>query len=217
MTEFLYATVSELKERLNLENNDQDRAWYDVARSASRWVDDITGHRFYASSDIDADNPTETRYYTSDPSCDPLLLEIDDFLSLSEVVTDANGDGVFEYTWVANTDYWLGPRNAAARGRPYTTIHRTTWAGRYWFPSYPNSTKVTGNFGYCTLATLPSQIKTLTLMAAEMMAKPMLELNLPGVNSYQVGPDLRVTMSKDELPMMARKIVDLYRVPVFVT
>ena len=219
MPEYLYVTISEIKERLNLENNDQDRAWLDVARSASRWVDDLTGHRFYATSDSDPNNPvppTEVRYYSQDPSCDVLSLEIDDFLSLTEVVTDANGDGTYEYTWATPTDYWLEPKNAPSKGRPYTTIHKASYGGRYWFPTYPNSVKVTGNFGYCTLANLPPQIKTLAGLIAEMMGRSMLELNLPGVNSYQVGPDLRVTMSKDELPLMARKIIDLYRVPLFV-
>ena len=214
MPQYLYAQLSDLNDRIDVTDTLRENAWRAVLESASRWVDDITGHRFYASSDIDSENPTETRYYAMQG--DPLTLEIDDFLSLTEIVTDANGDGTYEYTWTVTTDYRLGPVNAPAKGRPYTTIHRATHAGRYWFPGYPNSVKVTGNFGYCTLAALPPQITTLTLMVAEQMGRSMLDLNLPGINSYQVGPDLRVVMGKDELPLMARKIIDLYRVPVFV-
>jgi hypothetical protein len=216
MTEFLYATVSEIKERLYIQDNDRDRAWMDVVRGASRWVDDILGHRFYASSDIDADNPTETRYYSQDPRCDVLSLEIDDFLSLTEVVTDANGDGTYEYTWATPTDYWLEPRNAPAKGKPYTTIHKASYAGRYWFPTYPNSVRVTGNFGYCTLANLPAGVKQLALIVAEIMARPLLDLTMAGVHAYQAGPELRVTMDEGQLPPMARKLIDTYRVPVYV-
>ena len=201
----LYASLAELKQRLNISETGRDSLWRDVIESASRWVDDITGRRFHASSDIDSENPTEIRYYQLDPYTNPLELEIDDVLTVTEIVTDANGDGTFEYTWVANTDYWLGPRNAAAKNRPYTHIHKSTYAGRYWFPSYPNSIKVTGNFGYCTLATLPANIRQLTMMVAEASARPMLELGVAGVGTYKLGPDLTVTMAADNLPLMARK------------
>ena len=216
MTDFLYATVSEIKERLYIQDNDRDRQWTSVARAASRWVDDVTGHRFYSSADIDPDNPTEVRYYQYAAGCDPLRLDVDDVLSIDTLTTDENGDGVFEYTWAVDTDYWLGPRNAPARNQPYTTIHRATFAGRYWFPSWPNSVRVEGNFGYCSLTDVPHPVRELTLMVAAAKAHAMLDLTMAGVHAYQAGPELRVTMAPNELPPFAREIIDKYRIPSYV-
>jgi hypothetical protein len=216
VTDFLYATVSEIKERLYIQDTERDRAWLDVARGASRWVEEVLGHRFYSSADLDPDNPTETRYYEIPPYENPLVLEVDDLLSVTTLQSDPNGDGTFDYTWTVTTDYWLGPRNALARGKPYSQIHKASYAGRYWFPSYPNSVKVVGNFGYCTLANVPAGVKQLTLIVAEVTARPLLDLTMAGVNSYQVGPELRVTMDAGQLPPMAQKLIETYREPVYI-
>ena len=59
---------------------------------------------------------------------------IDDAVSVTSVATDLDGDGVYETTWTVGTDYWVGPRNAPARGQPYRTINRNLAVGRQVFP-----------------------------------------------------------------------------------
>lgn len=222
-----YATDLELMDRLGMDVGDSRRdVLSDVLEAASRWIDQATGHRFYAVS--------ETRYYTL---CYPFhnggtRIEVDDMLALTSLQTDNNGDGVFETTWTVDTDYWLSPRNAPVNGEPYNTINRTSLTGRFYFPAYEESVKVTGSFGYSTLATRPSNIRELCLAVAMQMAEAALgsslarstsDLAIPGVQSYSIGNDLSVTMQKtadvvtvSDLPFAARSILNLYTKPSFV-
>ena len=196
-----YANTLDLMDRLGIPHGDsREGALTDLLEAASRWIDRITGHRFYAVS--------ETRYYTPCSSTD---LRIDDVLSITSLTSDANGDGVYDTTWTAVTDYWLGPRNAVVNGQPYTTIHRTQLTGRYYFPGFPDGVRVTGSFGYSTLATRPSNIRELCLIVATMNARPLLDLTIEGAQMYKLGQELTVTMAPDQLPDRGKKLLDLYR------
>lgn len=51
-------------------------------------------------------------------------------------------------TYTANTQYWLGPRNAESRGKPYTHIQ---FAGSFYsWPGLPGFISVTAKWGFCT-------------------------------------------------------------------
>jgi hypothetical protein len=127
-----------------------------VIEAISRWLDDYTGRRFYAAS--------ETRYYTAEWTD---LLMIDDLLSVTSLLTDDDGDRVYETTW-QTTDYDLEPFNATLDGRPYTEITIAP-NGNYSFPTTAKGVKLTGSFGYATTA--PKPVKEACLLGAERLAR----------------------------------------------
>ncbi len=226
-----YADAGDLGDRLGIPPADDDPrsvALQQAVDAASRWVDRQTGRRFYATAG-------EIRYYTAIwqyprwgqygtvygdyPWGSPdrpggggvagQHVSIDDFLTVSEVATDTDGDGVYETVWTVNSDYWLGPRNAAADGKPYRSVNRNQVVGRYVFPPYENGIRITGSAGYS--ATVPDQIRELTMWAAMQFAQPVLEMSIPGVQSYQLGVDLKVTMQSGDIPPAMQAIIDAYR------
>lgn len=130
-----------------------------VIQGASRWIEKFTGRRFYAS--------TETRYYTA---LFGNALEVDDLLSITTLSTDEDGDRTYEITW-ASTDYDLMPLNATADAQPYTEI-RTAPEGDYSFPAgLKKGVKVVGSFGYCTIASLPHDVREACLLQSERVYK----------------------------------------------
>lgn len=232
-----YATDLELMDRLGMSVNDSRRGVLsDVVEASSRWIDRTVGHRFYAVP--------ETRYYSFCPTSEswvaraypPYLggrmrLDIDDVLSITSLQTDNNGDGTFETTWTSPTDYWLGPRNAPANLKPYTTINRTLQGGRFYFPYYDQAVAVTGLFGYSELASRPPEIRELCLIVATYLAgvtigSPMAamssDLVVTGVQSYTIGGELTVNrqsaadlLALYQLPEAARRIIRLFKTSFF--
>lgn len=214
-----YCTVDELTDRLCLTGHDRDSAFVNIVSAASRWVDDQTARRFYTV--------TETRYYTTGYPLAPTFgwawnferpsggmyvneqVRIDDFMSVSQVATDEDNDGVYEVVWLLNTDYWLAPRNATLDGQPYTSIKRTLPSGRFLFPTWANAIAVTGACGAAT--STPPTIRLLTLMVAELMARPLLDLALPGVDNYKIGSEINISMSTEHLPAVGRQILREYQ------
>jgi len=189
MSANLYASVAEFRERLGLTDLSQDFMLDHALQTASRWIDSTLGRRFFTTA------APEIRYYTA-----PFYsyLETDDILSVTTLATDANGDGVYETTWTAATDFWLGPRNAPVNSEPYTCINRTSYSGRFSFPAWQDAVQVTGLFGYCTLANVPPQIRELCLRLAGNSVGTSgagggaSDLVIPGVQSYKIGNELTV-------------------------
>jgi hypothetical protein len=219
MSANLYASVAEFKDRMSIDDTARDLAIDRVLQSASRWIDKATGRRFYTN-----DTP-EVRYYSLEsaywnpsyrwPYADHI--RTDDVQTLTELATDANGDGVYETVWTNPTDYHLEPLNALVNGEPYTAIVRTNYSGRFNFPSYAHSIRATGTFGYCTLANVPAGVREATLMVAETMARPIMDLNVPGVQSYKVGSELTVlSMEARMWPPVMRQMLDHYMKQVYV-
>lgn len=218
-----YASLAELKDRLCISDNDRNMALQRCLDGASRWIEKETTRRFYVLA--------QTRYYTAEhrswsrPSdiserpgggaqsiaIDDLLvtLDVDDLPVYPTVATDEDGDGVYEVAWTYGTDFWLGPRNAAADGKPFRYLNRNESVGRYWLPQLENSLSVTGAFGYSQ--TTPEDIREVTLDAATIMAQPVLDLGLPGVESYSISNQLRVNLKPAELTDYAQKIIMQYR------
>ena len=215
-----YADVVDLMERLGIPDSDsREQSLQNIIEVASRWVDAQTGHRFYT---VD-----ETRYYNAldkilpahawiletleRPWGSPQRIEVDDVLSVTQLATDEDGDGTYERIWATPGDYWLGPRNAPARGQPYRYVNRNAATSRYLFPLWEESISVTGTFGWCALASRPSDIRELTLMAAEIMSISLTDLSQPGVSNYTIVGGLTVNMDQGDLPPLGQQILQRYR------
>ncbi len=220
-----YAAVLDLMDRVNIPLEDpREAALAQVIEAASRWIDRKTTHRFYAT--------TETRYYSAQnrygrlwddrqapvsfdtserPWGSPARLELDDVLTVSAVATDEDGDGVYEQSWTAVTDYWLSPRNSPANGQPYRYLNRNVATSRFLFPMWEESVSVTGSFGFCTLATRPSDIRELCLMVSELMARPVMDMSVSGVKQYAVDQQFTITAGEDQLPQLGQDIIAHYR------
>ncbi len=140
-----YATLATLKSRLGISDTTDDAALETAISAASLFVSAHTGRRFYST--------TETRYYSA---TDPELIEIDDCLSVSSVITD---DGTRNYaTAWTTTDWELWPTTAP---------HSQLWAtptGSYSFPAGRRNVKITGDWGYSYTA--PEDI----VQATELLA-----------------------------------------------
>lgn len=221
-----YCSADQLRDRLCLTaSDDPDNALEEIVAGASRWVERRTGRRFYTV--------TETRFYTAgqrplDNGPEGSLwwrperpsggfwsiqkVEIDDAQSVTAVATDEDGDGVYERTWTAGVDYWLYPRNAPLDDRPYRSIRRMWPTARFFFPWWENAISVTGAFGAATY--MPDPIRELSLMVAELLARPILPNVLSGVKAYTFGTSLSATLDDKELPPLAQAILAEYTVPV---
>lgn len=215
-----YADTADLMERLGIDTSDSRQTQLaNIVEVASRWVDAETGHRFYAA--------TETRYYTANhrwpqtyrwefdtlerPGGIPGRVTIDDFLSVTQVATDEDGDGTYERVWTVTTDYWLGPRNAPLKGEPYRYLNRTPATGRYLFPYWEEGISVTGSVGWCALTDCPADIKELTLMVGEVLGTTLTDLSQPGVQTYNITQQLSVSMAPETLPPLGQQILQKYR------
>jgi hypothetical protein len=218
MSANLYASVAEFKDRMGITDTDRDFAIDRVLQSASRWIDRMTGRRFYTNV------TPEIRYYTLHgaywnptyryPYVDQI--EIHDAQAVTELATDQNGDGVYETLWTSPTDYHLEPLNAGIDGLPYTWVTRTAWTGRFSFPTYPHAIRVTGTFGYSTLANCPPLIRELCMMVAEVNARPILDMTMPGIQTYKLGTEITVTMESKNLPSGVRDIVQEFNRKAYV-
>lgn len=155
-TSNLYVTADELKEILQLTGETFADSAIDIAVSAASRACDAykkkRGTGFYPTAG--------TRYYS--PGVYDLEAPIDDLVSLTSVTIDADGDGSYDTTWVNGTDFYLGPVNAAADGRPYKRIVLRPQAART-FPPYINGVKVIGTFGW---AETPIEVKQAAILIA---------------------------------------------------
>lgn len=159
-----YATLDDVLRALDF-NSDEGHEWNEwierQVQAISRWIDDITSKRFYAT--------TETRYYTpvNSDKCD-----VDDVLSVTALKTDHDGDLDYDYAWTEGTDFLLMPRNAVADGWPYHWIRRHP-NGRYWFPMNGGpmilSVELEGSFGFCATGSQPDGITDACVLAVEQL------------------------------------------------
>ncbi len=151
-----YATLAELKARLQITDSSSDDELSAVLEGCSRAIDDYCGRRIYAAP--------ETRVFTAE---DPDCVFVGDLLSVTSLRTDEDGDRTYERTWAA-TDYDLGPDNAALDGRPYAWIE-TAPNGLYTFPTQRRGVQITGSFGYAS--STPVQIREACLILAARIHK----------------------------------------------
>jgi hypothetical protein len=155
-----YVEVEQVKKSLELEGTSfADADIRTAVLAASRAIDQACDRRFWADTDAN-----QVRYFTADTSA---VCLIDDAVTLTTVAVDQDGDGTWEETWVANTDFVAEPINGAADGWPYTRlrVHPTRGAG--WSP-YPRGVKVTGKFGW---SSVPAQITEATMILAAKLLR----------------------------------------------
>ena len=135
----VYIDTEDLKETLGISNTDfTDDDLENAAPSASGIVDSICGRTF------GQDSADTTRYFAPE---DPTLLGFgrDDLVSLTSVAIDRDGDGTYEETLTLDTDFRLGPPNAAAHGEPYAWIEAMPGQN---FVTSGGYVKVVGKFGW---------------------------------------------------------------------
>ncbi len=151
-----YATLAEFKAAIGIGTADttDDTALQSVLDATDALIDNYTDRRqgFGTAS--------ETRYYTAQ---DFQYVLTDDLVSVSSLTTDDNGDGTYETTWVANTDYVFAPANNALDGWPYSSIEvSVTWPKNFPKNVY-RGVKVIGVFGW---PSVPSAVKQAAIIQA---------------------------------------------------
>ena len=154
-----YATVPDLKSRLDIDDSEDDTYLGGILEAVSRSVDDYTGRRFYVNSS------DETRVYTV---CFASIFECpDDVISLTSLKTDTTNDGTFDRTWAA-ADYELWPWNSATDSKPYTELRvaEDSSSNSYTFETAPRGLQLVGKFGYWT--STPPVIKEATIREAKL-------------------------------------------------
>jgi hypothetical protein len=199
-----YITLDQLKDTLGIAGfTAGDTVLTQQIATASRAVDLICGRRFYLLDDSNE----QTRYYTP---LRPIRLEIDDLAAEpSSVLSDQDGDGVFETTWTLHTDYELAPDNADLDGVPWERIVLNERSATVLPVGLPRSVQVTGIFGW---SEVPDGVITLTtLLAARLVMRVR---NAPfGVVS--LGAKSAARIAKQD-PDMMNLVSNLIRNPIFV-
>lgn len=91
---------------------------------------------------------TETRYFDGN-GCNQLYFQdYSDLLSVTTLKVDEDGDGVYETTLTANTDYWLWPDNRTPKRRLDLNPESSTLGV---FPAGRRRIQLVGKFGYSDL------------------------------------------------------------------
>lgn len=133
-----YLSLTDIKERLTIENTTDDTSLRSACQGATRLIDRHCGRRFQPQ--------TATRYATAR---DASWLSVEDLLtvtSLKTLTTNSNGTRTYGDTW-ATTDYDLLPFDAPDDEEPYFLI-RTNPAGLFSFPTEARGVEVVGVWGY---------------------------------------------------------------------
>jgi hypothetical protein len=134
----LYVTAADLKTILRIGSGTYANEAIDIAvNTASRAIDAYKDTRFTPASG--------TRWY--DGGGETVLL-VHDLVSVSSLQIDRDDDGDYDETWVADTDYVLGPVNAAADGRPYYQLIHLDRSAYEPFPTGPKAVQVAASFGW---------------------------------------------------------------------
>lgn len=142
-----YATLDELKSRLDVTNGNHDAKLEQIIEAASRQIDGWTARTFYVEEGV-------TRTVTADEG-DVLLLDRD-LIALDGIATDEDGDRVYEISWdVSQVEFDGDP--------PYQALYLVPLASRF-FPLGRNRVQVTGDWGYS--ATVPDAIREACLLVA---------------------------------------------------
>lgn len=184
-----YATLSEVKAALRIQDSIDDSLLEMAIESASRLVDGYANRNFYNAG-------TAVRYYAPETSD---FSYIDDLISISSLETSSKLDGTYDRTWTA-TEYQLEPLNGKVDGLsgwPYTSVRAvmppySPTAGVF-FPSYQGvaTIKITGVWGWTAV---PMAVKQATIIQASRVFKrldsPLGVLSSPDLGYIRVGTRL---------------------------
>lgn len=157
-----YCSLDQLKDRLGIDDFDDDTTAEQVITAVSRLIDTYTGRRFYATTD------DETRYYTAE---DPEVLFTDDIQSITDIYIDDEADRTYS-TSLSTDDYDLLPYNAALDGKPYAWIEICDALADYTFPvGHKRGVKIIGKFGYCATDSHPDVVREACLIQSARIFK----------------------------------------------
>lgn len=146
-----YATLAELKSRLDITNDNQDANLDQMIEAASRQIDGWTARTFFTQ--------VATRTVSVEDTGELMLDR--DLIVLAGIATDEDGDRVYEQVWdVSQVEFDGDP--------PYQTIYLKPYSTRY-FPLGRNRVQVTGTWGYSTA--VPHAIREACLLLAARLYK----------------------------------------------
>lgn len=103
-----YATLADLKDRLNISDTSEDDYLLMVLEAASRTADQLSQRHFYTE--------TATKYFDG---TDRIALVLPDLLSVTTVKTDPDRDETYDYSWTTD-EYVLEPQHR----NPKTSIRK---------------------------------------------------------------------------------------------
>lgn len=162
-----YCTLAELKDWIGgaaSSVTSDDLNFGNVITSVSRWIDNDCDRQFWATA------AGVTRTFDT---CDPCILDLgtfDDLSAVTAVVTDDDGDGVYENSWAAS-DYQATPVGAPTgppEPKPYRSIKAV---GTRQFPRHQRREgliQVTGTWGW---PAVPAAIRQACLIQAHRIFK----------------------------------------------
>lgn len=135
-----YSRLADLKAELQGSGTgtSNDTVLLRVLERVSRALDAGLDRHFYSV--------LATRVYPADydPDCQPTMLRLpDDVISITTLKEDIDGDGTYETTLVANTDYVLWPYNRLTH-EPARRIDKVTGS----WPTQVRRVQLVGKFGY---------------------------------------------------------------------
>ncbi|MBW0117024.1 hypothetical protein [Pseudonocardia abyssalis] len=166
-----YATTAELGAYLRI-TDDVDDVTLALAIAASSRAIDVASNREFGLTAT-----PELRYYTAnyDRRSSRYIVQIDDLMTADDLVVTKDG--------VAVTDYTLAPRNAPAKGQPYTEL----WV------SSAGEVEVTALWGWTEV---PDAVKSACLMqASRLFARRDSPFGVAG--SLDMGSEMRLLAKID--------------------
>ena len=155
-----------------------------IIEAASRTIDSDCGRWFFKSA------TDEVRFYSAEFA--EKLFFNDDIVTIAELATDDANNRTWSSIWSATADYDLIPYNAAANGKPYSSIEMTS-IGAYIFPIYPKAVRITGIFGW---PSVPMKIKQACILLSARLFK---RLSTPlGVASMAAMGEIQVQIKEKD-------------------
>lgn len=198
-TSDLYCTPEQLKSRVGIADNVDDREILGACRSVSRWIDEYCDRVF-------------ARRTVTIPlaPCGYYSLQTPDLVSVTTLKTDDDGDGVYETTWLTS-DYELQPVGADVQlqPQPYTSIAAV---GTRLFPVTTSRTGRRYRAQAAVVAgwpSLPAPIaEAAGLLATDYLAAAGMKFGVMGFDGYAI----RARMN----PLALTKLDPYRRYPVLI-
>lgn len=190
-----YATVDDMKARLDREADIDENALQAALDTASRGIEKMTGRQFNQATVATARVYRPTSYR---------LVDVDDFYTTTGLVieTDDGDSGTFSTTWSAGS-YELYPLNGISDGEAGWPWFKVRALNSRWFPCGSRATvRVTARWGW---AAVPAAVKESCLVSAVEIFK--LKDTPFGVGGYG---DFGIIRARDN-PFVARMLAPYSR------
>lgn len=187
-----YATTSELKARIDIDDTDDDTRLGEALSAASREIETWCDRQFNKATVASA------RVFRPLTACTAL---VDDFYTTTDLVvaTDVVDDGTYSTTWTA-ADYELEPLSGIVSGQPGWPYHRIRAVGSPAFPTCNRraSLRVTAQWGWDAV---PDEVREACLiMAGELFKLADAPFGVAGFGEF--GP-VRVRMNSRAQTLLA--------------